>query len=123
MGDPSLMPYIGVPTVLTVSHNAATPVGTTTLSVTTEEHAYVAISMNGVLLDAQLADVTGVVNLTFSAISNVGVADIVVTKQFKQPYTGTVQIISPNGPYVIYATNTIDDAAGNNNSLSWIIMN
>jgi hypothetical protein len=117
MGDPSLMPYIGVPTVLNVSHGSATPVGTTTFSVIAEENAYVAISMNGVLLDAQLADVTGIVNLTFSAIANVGTADIVVTKQFKQPYQGTIQIISPNGPYVIYATNTIDDIAGNNNSL------
>ncbi|MDB9809310.1 C25 family cysteine peptidase [Flavobacteriales bacterium] len=118
MGDPSLMPYIGVPTLLNISHGSATPVGTTTFSVNAEENAYVAISMNGVLLDAQLADVTGIVNLTFSAISNVGTADIVVTKQFKQPYQGTIQIISPNGPYVIYATNTIDDVAGNNNSLA-----
>ena len=117
MGDPSLMPYIGVPTLLNVSHGSATPVGTTNFSVTTEENAYVAISMNGVLLDAQLADVNGVVNLTFSSIANVGIADIVVTKQFKQPYLGTIQIISPTGPYVIYATNTIDDVAGNNNSL------
>ncbi|MDP7567743.1 MAG: C25 family cysteine peptidase, partial [Flavobacteriales bacterium] len=115
MGDPSLMPYIGVPTLLTVSHNAATPVGTTTFTVNTEENAYVAISMNGVLLDAQLADVTGIVNLSFPAIANVGVADIVITKQFKQPYQGTVQIISPTGPYVIYSSNTIDDSAGNNN--------
>jgi len=117
MGDPSLMPYIGVPIVLNVSHSSATPVGTTTFSVNAEENAYVAISMNGVLLDAQLADVTGIVNLTFPAIANVGTVDIVVTKQFKQPYQGTIQIISPTGPYVIYATNTIDDVAGNNNSL------
>ena len=115
MGDPSLMPYIGVPTTITASHGAATPVGTTNFTVNTEENAYVAISMNGVLLDAQLADATGVVNLSFSAISNVGVADIVITKQFKQPYTSTVQIISPTGPYVIYSSNTIDDIAGNNN--------
>ena len=117
MGDPSLMPYIGVPTTLTVSHGVASPVGTTTFTVTTEQNAYVAISMAGVLLDAQLADVTGVVNLTFPAISSVGTADIVVTKQFKQPYIGSVQIISPTGPYVIYTSNTIDDSAGNNNSL------
>lgn len=118
MGDPSLMPYIGVPTTLTVSHGAATPVGTTSFTVTTEENAYVAISMNGVLLDAQLADVTGIVNLTFPAISNVGTADIVVTKQFKEPYMGTVQIISPTGPYVIYSSSTLDDSAGNNNTLA-----
>ncbi|MAW20832.1 MAG: hypothetical protein CMD16_00365 [Flavobacteriales bacterium] len=115
MGDPSLMPYIGVPTSLIVSHGAATPIGATNLTVNTEENAYVAISMNGVLLDAQLADATGVVNLSFSPIANVGTADIVVTKQFKQPYEGTVQIISPTGPYVIYSSNTIDDSAGNNN--------
>ena len=117
MGDPSLMPYIGVPTILSVSHASATPVGTTTLLINAEENAYVAISMNGILLDAQLADASGIVNLTFSAIANVGTADIVVTKQFKQPYEGTIQIISPTGPYVIYATNTIDDILGNNNSL------
>jgi hypothetical protein len=118
MGDPSLMPYIGVPTLLTASHNTATPVGATTFTVNTEENAYVAISMNGVLLDAQLADATGVVNLSFPAIANVGVADIVITKQFKQPYQGTLQIISPTGPYVIYSSNTLDDSAGNNNALA-----
>ena len=115
MGDPSLMPYIGVPSPLTVSHGSVNPVGATSFSVNAEENAYVAISMNGVLLDAQLADVTGIVNLTFSPIANVGTADIVVTKQFKQPYQSTIEIISPTGPYIIYASNTIDDSAGNNN--------
>ena len=47
-----------------------------------------------------------------------GVADIVVTKQFKAPYIGTVQIFPPTGPYVIYSSNTINDPTGNNNSLA-----
>ena len=115
MGDPSLMPYIGVPTILTVSHPNATPVGTTSLTVTTEENAYVALSMNGVLLDAQLAGPTGIVNLSFNAIANIGSADIVVTKQFKQPYINTINIISPNAPFVIYNTHTLNDPTGNNN--------
>ena len=74
--------------------------------------------MNGVLLDAQLADASGIVNLTFSAIANVGVADIVITKQFKAPYLGTVQIFPPTGPYVVYSSNVINDPTGNNNSLA-----
>ena len=115
MGDPSLMPYIGVPTTLSVSHMNATPVGTTSLSVTTEENAYVALSMNGLLLDAQLAGPTGVVNLSFNAIPNIGNADIVVTKQFKQPYINTINIISPNAPFIIYNTHTLNDPTGNNN--------
>ncbi len=115
MGDPSLMPYIGVPTTLTVSHSSVAPVGTTSVVVNTEENAYVAISINGILLDAKLADASGIVNLTFPAIAIIGTADIVITKQFKQPYEGTIQIISPNGPYVIYSSHTIDDSTGNNN--------
>ena len=116
MGDPSLMPYIGVPTSLSVTHQSATPLGTSTITINTEENAYVAVSMNGILLDAQLADVTGVVDLIFPAISSIGVLDIVITKQFKQPYIGSIQVISPNGPYVIYASNLINDPTGNNNN-------
>ena len=57
---------------MNVSHLNATPIGTSSFTVTTEEHAYVALSMNGVLLDAQLAGPTGIVNLTFPTLSNVG---------------------------------------------------
>ena len=117
MGDPSLMPYIGVPIPLTVSHNAVTTLGSTSFTVNTEENAYVAISMNGVLLDAKLADMTGIVNLSFPSISNIGVLDIVITKQFRQPYIGNVQVISPTGPYVMCSNNIISDPTGNNNSL------
>lgn len=92
MGDPSLMPYIGVPTTLTVTHDIAAPVGVSTFTVITEENAYVAISMGGQLLDAQFADFTGIVDLNFPPISSVGTVDVVVTKQFKQPYIGSFQL-------------------------------
>lgn len=92
MGDPSLMPYIGVPTTLTVTHDIAVPVGVSTFTVITEENAYVAISMGGQLLDAQFADFTGIVDLNFPPISSVGTVDVVVTKQFKQPYIGSFQL-------------------------------
>ena len=79
--------------------------------------------MNGVLLDAQLCDATGVVNLNFNSISSIGPVDIVVTKQFKQPYITTIQSITPNGPYVTVTNNFISDINGNNNSLATIIVN
>ena len=118
MGDPSLMPYIGIPTSLSVSHNSVLPIGSTSLTVNSEENSYVALSMNGILLDAQLCDASGVVNLVFNPISNVGSMDIIVTKQFKQPYLNTIQAISPNGPYVISTNNYLSDINGNNNSLA-----
>ena len=42
-------------------------------------------------------------------------SDIVVTKQFKQPYINTINVISPNTPFVIYNTHSINDPTGNNN--------
>ena len=118
MGDPSLMPYVGIPTSLNVSHNAILPTGASSFVVNSEENSYVALSMNGILLDAQLCDASGVVNLNFSPISNVGNIDIIVTKQFKQPYISTIQATSPNGPYVNVTNNFITDINGNNNSLA-----
>lgn len=118
MGDPSLMPYVGIPTTINVSHNSIIPTGSTSFTVNSEENSYVALSMNGVLLDAQLCNATGVVNLNFNSISSVGPVDIVVTKQFKQPYITTVQSITPNGPYITVMNNFISDINGNNNSLA-----
>ena len=115
MGDPSLMPYIGVPNNLIVNHQPIIPLGSSTFTVNTEENAYVALSMNGVLLDAKMADVSGIVNLTFPSITSVGIVDIVITKQFKIPYINSVPVISPSGPYVICPNFNINDAIGNNN--------
>ncbi len=117
-GDPSLMPYYAVPTPLTVSYTSPQPVGISSLQVNTEEDAYVAISLHGVLLDAQIADVSGQVTLTFPAIANVDTADVVVTKQNKQPYIGTLITMTSNVPYVVYDSHAIHDDTGNNNGLA-----
>ena len=117
MGDPSVMPYFGVPSVMNVTHLSAIPIGTSTLVVTAEEHAYVALSMNGILLDAQIFGQSGMVTLSFSPLSNIGTADLVVTKQFREPYFGTVSVITTNAPFVICPSYFIDDSFGNNNGL------
>lgn len=118
MGDPSLMPYMSVPDPLNVTHLQSIPVGSFSLSVTTEEHAYVAVSQNGVLLDAQIVGTSGNVNLSFTPLSSMGVLDVVVTKQDREPYLGSVQVISTNAPFVTAITYQIDDAMANNNQLA-----
>ena len=118
MGDPSLMPYLGIPSLLSVSHSGAIPLGSSTLTVTTEEDAYVALSMNGILLDAQLAGISGIVNLNFPNLTNIGNIDIVVTKQFRQPYISSISVISSNSPFVVYNDHVIIDINGNNNALA-----
>lgn len=118
MGDPSLMPFMSVPDPLNVTHLQSIPVGSSSLSVTTEEHAYVAVSQNGVLLDAQIVGTSGNVNLSFTPLSSMGVLDVVVTKQDREPYLGSVQVISTNAPFVTAITYQIDDAMANNNQLA-----
>ncbi len=97
MGDPSVMTYFSVPDPMTVTYTNPQDIGVTTLQVTTAPDAYVAISHNGTLLDAKLADASGIVNLSFPAFTTLDTADIVVTKQNKQPYIGKLYIVSTTG--------------------------
>jgi hypothetical protein len=115
MGDPSLCIYMGVPAQLAANHLNAIPVGSATLTVTTEQYAYVAISNESVLLDAQMADATGIVTLSFTALSSVGTLDIVATKQDRAPYISTIDVISSNAPFVVCSSHEINDVNGNNN--------
>jgi len=96
LGDPSLMPYAGIPDALVANYMPSVSIGTGQLLVETEPGAYVAISIDGVLLDAKLADANGEALLEFAALESVATADIVATKQFRQPYIGTCTVI-PNG--------------------------
>ena len=118
MGDPSLMPYMSVPDPMTVTHLTTTPLGSSTLNVSAEEHAYVAVSQNGILLDAQLVGASGNLTMSFAPLASMGVLDVVVTKQDRQPYIGNVQVISTNAPFVTAISYQIDDAAANNNQLA-----
>ena len=81
------------PTAMTAQYQNPLMIGMTTLTVTTEAYATVALSNSGVLLDAKTAGSDGVVNLAFSALSAPGYLDIVITKQNRQPYISTIQVI------------------------------
>jgi len=118
MGDPSLTPYITVPSAITASYNSKIIVGESSFTVNTEKNAYVALSKDGVLLDAKIADESGIVILSFPELTEVGVADIVITKQNRAPEISTVDIIPSTTPYVILDSYVINDAAANNNDLA-----
>ncbi len=119
MGDPSLMIYYSVPSALSATYQNTLMIGMTTLAVNTEAYATVALSNAGVLLDAKVADASGVVNLSFPALSSPGNLDMVITKQNRQPHIGIIQVIPASGPYIVYAAGYISDPLpnGNNNGL------
>ncbi|MBI4645176.1 MAG: T9SS type A sorting domain-containing protein [Bacteroidia bacterium] len=115
MGDPSVMTYFSVPPPLTISYLNTIIIGTPTLTVTTEPNTYVAISYNNVLYDAQFSGSSGIVTLNTSDILTYCVANLVATKQNRQPHIGTVTVVPGTTAYIIYYSHAIDDAGGNNN--------
>lgn len=115
MGDPSLTPFVSVPDLLTAEYNLEIITGSTSFTVMTEENAYVAVSKDGVLLNAQLVDATGNVELNFNPLTEVGILDLVITRQNRQPIIDKINIIPASTPYIVLDYYEIDDLLGNNN--------
>jgi hypothetical protein len=119
MGDPSVLTYYGMPSELTVSHPEALAIGMSSVSMTTEQYTYVAISQNGVLLDALYTDETGSVTLSFDPLSTMDALDVVATKQNKQVYMGVINMMSSNAPYVACSSISINDGEFGNNEVEY----
>lgn len=117
LGDPSMSCYMWVPTTNAVSYNATLLMTSTSVTVQAAPGSYVGVSAGGVLHGAALVGPSGSVDVPLVAFGAPVTADVVVTGQNKAPYVGTLQVIAPNGPYVIHDSHTIDDAAGNNNGV------
>ncbi len=117
MGDPSLMPYYGVPTANTATYPANIFIGATTVSITAAPQSRVAISQNGVLYGAGITDAAGSLNLTITPFTGTVTADIVITRQNKITQIGTISVIPNSGPYVNITSSTYADA--NNNTAEY----
>ncbi|MFO8128790.1 MAG: C25 family cysteine peptidase [Bacteroidales bacterium] len=115
MGDPSLMVYFSEPPVMAVNYDELLPLSSTTFVVNTEPYAYVALSRDGVLHGADIADETGFLELPITPFSVPGPADVIVTKQNGEPYFGTVTVANPNGAFLVLKDFIIEDSLGNNN--------
>lgn len=117
LGDPSVMTYLGQPIANTISHDATMLLSATSFTIEADPGSYVGISYDGVLHGAGYVDETGIVDVEIEPFGTPVQAEIVVTAQNRVPYMTTVQVISPDGPYVIHDEHAIDDAAGNSNGL------
>jgi len=124
MGDPSLVPYVTVPEQNVVSCINNIVVSTTNLTVNAEANSYVALSTvvdgSRILLDAKRVDETGKVDLIFDQLTIPGdnILELVVTKQNRQPYVASLNVIAPEGAYVVSTGFEVSDASGNNNQLA-----
>jgi hypothetical protein len=117
MGDPSLSIYYSVPPPVAASYPSPIIIGQSSMVVTTEPYAYVALAVHDTtLLAAQCADSSGIVNLAFSPIASPDSLSIVITKQNRKPHIGFIQVIPATGAYVILSDYTANDSLGGNNN-------
>ena len=114
MGDPSLMIYYSVPDPLTVTAPSVVLLGVTSLNIQTVPYGYAALSFNGELKAAALADSLGNVELMFEPFTVPGQVDLVVTAQNYQPYISTIEVIPADGPYITYSNHYVNDTATGN---------
>lgn len=117
MGDPSLMIYFSVPPAVAASYPSSTIIGTSVMQVTTEAYAYVALTVaDTMLIAAQCADSTGIVNFSFSPLQTTDTVSVVITKQNRKPHIGYFTVIPASGPYVVLQSYTVNDSLGGNNN-------
>ncbi|MBU2649971.1 MAG: T9SS type A sorting domain-containing protein [Bacteroidetes bacterium] len=118
MGDPSLTVYFSEPPLVEVEYIEMLPLSSTTFVVNTEPYAYVAISRDGVLHGAKLADEDGLAEMEILPFQTPGDADVIVTLQNREPFIGTVLVANPEGAYLLLNDYIIEDSLGNNNHVA-----
>lgn len=109
MGDPSLIPYIGIP-----AQNAAVVpptlfLGVSTLDIVADPYSYVAVSMNNVLHGVGVVGPNGMLSMSITPFTEPGNAQIVITRSRRKPLIANIQVVPNVGPYVTVSPITVND--------------
>jgi hypothetical protein len=114
-GDAFTTLYSEIPQDLTVTHEPILLSGMTTFTVTADEGALIALSVEGEIIGVGTG--TGIPeSITIDPQVPPAVVKLVITKQNYYRYEAELTVIPPGGPYVIFESYEIDDSTlGNNN--------
>ena len=113
-GDPSVVLRSDIPTEMDIVHDDFILIGGTEFSINAGlEGALVAISRDGELLGSGFTNEFGEITVELESSFEIpGEVNVVVTAYNKIPYEGTVNIISPEGAYIvmdnIFVTSGVD---------------
>ncbi|MBK7213809.1 MAG: T9SS type A sorting domain-containing protein [Bacteroidales bacterium] len=113
-GDAFLTVFAEVPQVLSVTHEPIMISSAISFDVTADAGAFIAMTYNGEIIGTATA--TGsVVGVPISPVPVGATIKVVVTKQNYYRHYSEVLVISPEGPYVVTDSHTVNDPLGNNN--------
>ncbi len=110
MGDPSISAYLGVPTANPVSHPPAVFTGWTSVEIEAVPNSYVGLTKDGELIGAGTIPESGMLEIElWGAPLTPGTINVVVMAQNRVPYTGTIEVLPPSGPYLLLDGYLCDD--------------
>ena len=109
-GDPSVVMRSDTPTGMEVTHSDVIIIGATEFNIETgESGALVSVSRDGDLLASAYTDGSGAVDLFFeTALDIPGPVDVVVTAYNRIPYETSVNVIAPDGAYMLMGDVTVN---------------
>ena len=115
-GDPSMDIWTAQPTDIIATYNQAITLGSAQFMIQTDApDCRIGLMQNGLLIARALADSQGDATLTFAnPINDPAEISISIIAHNRNRHQGTISVIS-DGPFVMYNSHLIDDAAGNNN--------
>jgi len=124
LGDPTMSIWNNEPIDIDVVYPTEITLGTTSIEVMVssegeaKEGFNCALLKDGELRSAAVTDENGIATMIFNPpVTEIGEAILVVSGYNCLPDTNNVLFIPAEGPYVVYAENIINDAAGNGNDL------
>lgn len=119
-GDPSVMIRTDDPINITATHSNAVLFTTTSFTVTATgiEDALCALYYNDTLYGAAYTAANGVAVIPISGQLPMGAAiNLTITAYNRNPYMANIQVITPEGPFVMYDDHQINDGDGNNDGI------
>ncbi|MDL2227843.1 C25 family cysteine peptidase [Bacteroidales bacterium OttesenSCG-928-K03] len=116
-GDPSLMMRTDIPTQIVATYLPAMLVGMDQLQVNADaEGATVALTMDGEILGTAYVE-SGVANVTFPALTNVGTVTICIQGFNRITHLGEINVVPAEGPFLTLSSTIINDELGNQNGV------
>lgn len=127
-GDPSVRIFLGVPETVDIVANQTIKVNDSIYTVSAlPPYAYVALTQNNEYLAAAFADADGNVTMDLPQDMNVGQCELVVLAQNKVPFFMDVEMIDPEGPYIVPVSFSVAEntkfQAGNTVNLNLVLSN
>ena len=112
LGDPSMMPYWGIPQNNTLVYPDSIPAGTTQIALQGTPYARVALMQDTLLLASVQLDSAGVATADLSQPVDTGALLLTATAQFHKPLTDTIVVFSPSASKLVIASAAVSDSFG-----------